>query len=243
MAEIYWPFPLDKVREWPGARGEGWSYHVGTDFAVPQGTPLRATVSGTVDIVWNDGYGAWIINIIAPDGTVIRNGHMSYMHVKDGQWVNAGDYIGNTGGAVGTPGAGLSTGSHLHWEIRTNNGWGTGSGDWYDPRNLLILSFDSDPNTAAPPLEGNKKRIKDMATLYYTTSNNKRAGKAGGINPTYYLAGDAPGTDANWLPVADVALATELARSHGDAVWLTKDTKASWEKQYKQPLKTRAVAK
>lgn len=147
---IYWPFPVEDVSEWPGARGGNWADHVGTDFAVPQGTPLRATMEGTVDIVWNDGLGAWVINLIHPDGTVIRNGHMSHMAPNDGVWVNAGDYIGNTGGAYATPGAGLSTGAHLHWEIRSNNGWGNERWEWYDPRNLEIHSFSELDNPAKP---------------------------------------------------------------------------------------------
>ena len=155
MAQLFWPFATSTVSEWPGTRPEGWADHVGTDFAVPQGTPLRATMSGTVDIIWNDGLGAWVIDIIAPDGTVARHGHLSHMAPKDGQWVNAGDYIGNTGGAIGTPGAGLSTGAHLHWEIRNNRGWGAWG--WYDPRDLTIGSFDAPENTV-PPLSAAKPK-------------------------------------------------------------------------------------
>ena len=174
MAELFWPFDPKLVIEWPGERPAGWAPHIGTDWPVAQGTPLRAAASGVVDIVWNDGYGAWIINIICSDGTVVRNGHLSHMAVNDGQWVKAGDYIGNTGGAIGTPGAGLSTGSHLHWEIRTNNGWGTGSGDWYDPRNLRILTFGSpNPSKPAPPATSKKKRGNkmDYASVCYLMPN------------------------------------------------------------------------
>lgn len=152
MATLYWPFSRSLVSEWPGTRPVGWADHVGTDFAIPQGTPLRATMSGTVDIIWNDGLNAWVIDIIAPDGTVARHGHLSYMAPNDGAWVNAGDYIGNTGGAIGTPGAGLSTGAHLHWEIRNNQGWGNYG--WYDPRNLSILPMPETGGTGARPNGG-----------------------------------------------------------------------------------------
>lgn len=164
MPDIYWPFDPSTVSEWPGTRPEGWAYHVGTDFAVPQGTPLRATMSGTVDIIWNDGLGAWVIDIIAPDGTVARHGHLSAMYPNDGAWVNAGQYIGETGGALGTPGAGLSTGSHLHWELRNSPAW-TGPG-WYDPRELTIHYFTeldaATPAAPKPPLHG-----MDEAMIYY----------------------------------------------------------------------------
>ena len=161
MAQLFWPFDTATVSEWPGTRPSGWADHVGTDFAVPQGTPLKATMSGTVDIIWNDGLGAWVIDIINPDGTVVRNGHMSHMAPKDGAWVNAGDYIGNTGGALGSFGAGFSTGAHLHWEIRNNNGWGAVG--WYDPRNLTIRSFDSEEDEVDAAQE---ERIAKKAGKY-----------------------------------------------------------------------------
>ncbi|MEV8338961.1 peptidoglycan DD-metalloendopeptidase family protein [Leucobacter sp. NPDC077196] len=168
MAEIYWPFATSTVSEWPGTRGSGWADHVGTDFAIPQGTPLKATMAGTVDIHWTDGLGAWVIDIIAPDGTVVRNGHLSYMAVADGEWVNVGDYIGNTGGAGGTAGAGMSTGPHLHWEIRNNTGWGATG--WYDPRNLTIKTFGqtappAKPQAAAPATKKRRRNKMDYACV------------------------------------------------------------------------------
>lgn len=237
MAEIYWPFATTTVSEWPGTRGSGWADHVGTDFAIPQGTPLKAAMAGTVDIHWTDGLGAWVIDIISPDGTVVRNGHLSYMAVADGEWVDVGDYIGNTGGAAGSAGAGLSTGPHLHWEIRNNTGWGAWG--WYDPRNLKINSFGATASAKPGALSAaTSGRTKSMATLFYKTSNNKRAGQ-GGTNPTYALAGDSPGTEANWNETTDAVHATDLARVHGNAVFVTKDSYAYYQKKYTSPVKTR----
>lgn len=175
MATLYWPFSRSLVSEWPGTRPAGWADHVGTDFAIPQGTPLRATMSGTVDIIWNDGLGAWVIDIIAPDGTVARHGHLSHMAPRDGDWVNAGDYIGNTGGALGTPGAGLSTGAHLHWEIRNNQGWGNYG--WYDPRHLTINHFDAAPAANKPAAETRIKKGRKMFMVFYEHGNGR--GKPG----------------------------------------------------------------
>ena len=132
MSEIYWPFPTSKVSEWPGPRSG--SYHTGTDFAVPQGTPLRATVTGTIVRHNNDGLGAYVLDIIRDDGLLVRNGHLSRMDVVTGQRVTAGQVIGLTGGARGTAGAGNSFGPHLHWELRWDREWN--GGKWVDPRNL-----------------------------------------------------------------------------------------------------------
>lgn len=126
MSELYWPFSTSTVTEWPGQRPG--SYHVGTDFGIPQGTQLRATIDGTVSR-WTDQYGAYIVDIRADDGLLVRNGHLSRIDVSNGQRVKAGQVIGLTGGIPGTPGAGWSTGAHLHWELRRGT-------SWIDPRNL-----------------------------------------------------------------------------------------------------------
>ncbi|QIK63827.1 M23 family metallopeptidase [Leucobacter viscericola] len=180
MAELFWPFDPALVSEWPGTRPQGWADHVGTDFAVAQGTPLRATMSGIVDIIWNDGLGAWVIDIIAPDGTVARHGHLSRMDPKDGQWVNAGDVIGLTGGALGTIGAGLSTGSHLHWEIRDNRGWGPVG--WYDPRSLPIKAFPKHAAPAAP-----KRQEHNMLMAYYEHAAGPNQGRWAVFGPKFWM--------------------------------------------------------
>lgn len=138
MATVYWPFDRSTVSEWPGQRPG--SYHVGTDFAVPQGTPLRATVDGTIVRHNTDGLGAYVLDIIADDGLLIRNGHLSRMDVNTGQRVSAGQVIGLTGGQRGTPGAGMSTGPHLHWELRRDRAWSDGA--WIDPRNMNPQPID-----------------------------------------------------------------------------------------------------
>lgn len=145
MPQVYWPFPTSTVTEWPGQRAG--SYHVGTDFGVPQGSPLRATVDGVITRHNNDGLGAYVLDIIADDGLLVRNGHLSRMDVSTGQRVRAGDVIGLTGGIPGTPGAGMSTGAHLHWELRWDRAWS--GGNWVDPRKITppVLNFGSTPGT------------------------------------------------------------------------------------------------
>ena len=132
MATVYWPFPVSTVTEWPASAGR--PDHWGTDFGVAQGTPLRATADGTITRHNNDGLGAYVLDIITDDGLLIRNGHLSRMDVNTGQRVTAGQIIGLTGGQPGTPGAGYSTGPHLHWELRRDRAWSAGA--WIDPRTL-----------------------------------------------------------------------------------------------------------
>lgn len=108
---------------------------------------------------------------------------------------------------------------------------------WSLDINGLQVSSLGDP-TPRPPQNQTTIRKKDNVTLYVSTSNNKRPGQ-GGINGTYALAGESPGTPANWLLTQDATLATEWAKVHGNAVWLTKDSFAAFRTAYQAPVKTK----
>ncbi len=88
--------------------------HKGIDIAARPGTPIVAPASGVVvSSRFNGGYGRYI-KLNHGYGVVTHYGHLSKAVVKVGQKVNRGDviaYVGNTG---------LSTGPHLHYEIRVN---------------------------------------------------------------------------------------------------------------------------
>lgn len=120
---------------------------MGTDFAVGQGTELRATTSGNIRTY--SGAGGNGIDIVTGDGLVVRNWHISEFRVNAGDYVEAGQIIGLTGGGAGTWGAGNSTGPHLHWEIRDNTRFNDIG--WIDPRGMTVYSFDgAAPSSPAP---------------------------------------------------------------------------------------------
>lgn len=85
--------------------------HAGIDYPVPTGTPVYACIDGQVSTVFNDVYHGNVVDI--------QNGGKWYrvMHlrnfvvtggpVKQGQLIA---YSDNTG---------LSTGPHVHWDVRT----------------------------------------------------------------------------------------------------------------------------
>ncbi|HMP67334.1 MAG TPA: peptidoglycan DD-metalloendopeptidase family protein [Candidatus Paceibacterota bacterium] len=85
------------------------------DLGAPVGTPIIASAAGKVltskSDGWNGGYGAMII-ISHPNGTQTLYSHLSRNTVSVGQNVSAGETIGYVGST------GLSTGPHLHFEIR-----------------------------------------------------------------------------------------------------------------------------
>lgn len=110
--------PLLKMESVPvtGQFGEKRSDHThkGNDYAVPIGTSVYATKDGKVTIAGpQEGYGN-VIYIDHGDGYVTRYGHLSTMLVKAGQTVTKGQQIALSGNT------GLSTGPHLHYEVRYN---------------------------------------------------------------------------------------------------------------------------
>jgi murein DD-endopeptidase MepM/ murein hydrolase activator NlpD len=89
-------------------------YHSGIDLAVSTGTAVKAADSGRVLVSgWQGGYG----NFIALDhgkGISTCYGHNSRLLVKAGELVKKGQTIAFSGNT------GLSTGPHLHFEVRVN---------------------------------------------------------------------------------------------------------------------------
>lgn len=96
--------------------------HPAVDIRAKQGSTLKAAASGYVARVKSDGttnYG--YIMLIHGDGLSTVYGHVSKSYVAEDEYVVQGQTIGLSGGLPGTPGSGrLTTGSHLHFEVRLN---------------------------------------------------------------------------------------------------------------------------
>lgn len=90
------------------------SNHGGLDMAAPMGTPIYATHDGVVGFSgWGSGYG-YNITLNGGGGMQTFYGHNSKNAVKNGQRVRQGQLIGYVGST------GVSTGPHLHYEVRIN---------------------------------------------------------------------------------------------------------------------------
>jgi murein DD-endopeptidase MepM/ murein hydrolase activator NlpD len=88
--------------------------HLGVDLAVPNGTPIAATAEGVVSYAgWDGGYGL-LVAVDHRAGIQTRYAHMSRIAVTTGQRVKTGDVLGFVGST------GLSTGPHVHYEVRVN---------------------------------------------------------------------------------------------------------------------------
>jgi murein DD-endopeptidase MepM/ murein hydrolase activator NlpD len=101
------------------------TYHKGIDIAAPAGTPINPTQSGTISKVGYDSKSGHYIKINHPDGTQSVYCHLqSKPLLKAEQDVSINTPIGKVGST------GVSTGPHLHFEIRYN-------GEPLDPEKLL----------------------------------------------------------------------------------------------------------
>ncbi|MGD2049182.1 MAG: LysM peptidoglycan-binding domain-containing protein [Chloroflexota bacterium] len=90
-------------------------FHTGIDFAGPIGTPIHSVAQGTV--VFSETLPLHGSTIIVDHGLSVMTAyyHLSKSHVQVGEQVAPGQTIAE-GGSTG-----LSSGPHLHWDLRVNN--------------------------------------------------------------------------------------------------------------------------
>lgn len=159
------------------------SFHTGTDFAAPDGTPLLAAADGTVTVAeFSGGYGGLIVIEHQIDGATVATAYAHMwehgIHVNVGDRVSAGQHIGDTGSS------GNSTGPHLHFEVRLGgtDGEHTDPAAWLNAHNAADLP---EPETGAPggdcdpgggtsggepdPFDGDPDRLVDDPTSHCCT--------------------------------------------------------------------------
>jgi murein DD-endopeptidase MepM/ murein hydrolase activator NlpD len=88
--------------------------HGGMDLRGDRGDPVRATAVGRVVVAGPSGGYGNLVEIDHGAGLVTRYGHLSQIAVEEGQWVEAGAFLGQIGST------GRSTGPHLHYEVRVD---------------------------------------------------------------------------------------------------------------------------
>jgi murein DD-endopeptidase MepM/ murein hydrolase activator NlpD len=94
-----------------------YEYHPGIDIAVPEGTPIRAALAGTVSLQQSEAESGGYGNYTCLDhggGLSTCYAHQSSFVATLGQSVSQGDVIGYTGCT------GYCLGPHLHFEVRIN---------------------------------------------------------------------------------------------------------------------------
>ena len=86
--------------------------HAGEDFSAAAGTPVLAPAAGTVVLAEPLFVRGNAVVLDHGGGVYTGYWHLSELNVQPGEQVAAGQQLG----AVGS--TGLSTGAHLHWEMR-----------------------------------------------------------------------------------------------------------------------------
>jgi len=100
--------------------------HKGIDIGASYGSSIYAAAAGTVTTSaygYNGGYGNYVI-ISHGNGVQTLYGHCSSLCIEEGAYVAQGELIAKVGST------GLSTGNHLHFEVRVN-------GVTQDPQNYV----------------------------------------------------------------------------------------------------------
>jgi murein DD-endopeptidase MepM/ murein hydrolase activator NlpD len=127
--------------------------HTGVDWAAPTGTPIFAAGNGVVEKAdWASGYGKFVL-IRHNNGYETAYGHMTAFarNIEEGTKVRQGQVIGFIGST------GLSTGSHVHFEIRIN-------GRFVDPMRVKLPRGRELQGPILASFERERERIDNIMT-------------------------------------------------------------------------------
>lgn len=204
--------------------------HYGEDTL---GAGNYAPVTGTVVFAGYDRTGTglgWCVGIrqasdlsviwwVAHHGT--KNVSVNPLLVAVGQHVTEAEtYLGPKGES------GAAQGVHCHTERRVDGAARPGSGIATNPRNYYTAAAGGD----ATPFEPERTARRNTMSLYH---------KQGTAPTLYALAGDSPGTPANWLETMDQTLANQWsAQIGGPSAGLSAGSWDNFKTQYLMPLAT-----
>lgn len=107
-------------------------FHNGIDISAPNGTAIKAPMSGVIERLWTDNSNGNAIHIKHNDNLISGYAHLSKFNVKQGQSVKKGDVIGYVGST------GMSTGNHLHFIVKVKNKQGIW--DYVNPMNYIKIA-------------------------------------------------------------------------------------------------------
>lgn len=128
--------------------GPGSYIHIGQDYGVACGTPVRAAEDGTViQSAWA-GHSGQRVRVDHGSGVETAYSHNSLLVARVGDTVRRGDLLALSGTT------GNSTGCHLHFEVYLN-------GKWVDPAQYLPRL----PGQVRPVTEAERQRIARTRAL------------------------------------------------------------------------------
>lgn len=125
--------------------------HNGVDWSAPRGTPIMAAADGTVvEAKWSSGYGR-LIRIQHANGYETGYAHLNRFAsgLTIGSRVQQGEVIGFVGST------GLSTGPHLHYEVKVN-------GNYVDPMAIRVAREETLYGARLLSFERERARIDQL---------------------------------------------------------------------------------
>lgn len=104
---------------------QGLHWYNAIDFNGQCGDPIFAAAAGkALKVKLTSSTSRWVfggagnhLTILHPNGVVTMYGHVATSFVSPGEQVSQGQIIALMGGQPGTPGAGMSSGCHLHFGV------------------------------------------------------------------------------------------------------------------------------
>lgn len=127
--------------------------HHGLDYVAPAGTPVSATADGQVTFAGQKGQYGRLVILRHRNGYQTYYGHLSRIKVRNGANVIQGQVIGHVGSS------GMSTGPHLHFELRQNHGP-------VNPRKAEIPKGEPVPKERMSEFKSRRDRMdRQMASL------------------------------------------------------------------------------
>lgn len=171
--------------------------HGGVDVGTPVGTPIGFNEPGK--ILAAGKYGAYgnMMDVWLPQSKIqMRIAHLSKFVKKTGEFIS-GEKLAETGGAKGDPGAGSSTGPHLHFEADTKKN-GTRYGGSGDPMPYApLITFSPVEAPAKNGTGGPSYGYPLSQTVKWPTSNGSMGGPGlfgaiGGFMSNMFSGGKPP---------------------------------------------------
>jgi rare lipoprotein A len=162
---------------YPGRGSQSHGYP-GRDYQIPVGKAITVFKPGTVTYARLDpsGYGNLVI-VRHTDGKQSVYAHLSRINVSEGEEIKEGErkVIGLTGGEAGAPGAGNSTGPHLHFEVKDGRG------------NRITGYNDGDAYFRFGTVTGVRKRTPlEMSRLQVEPTGRELQGEISWYGPGFY---------------------------------------------------------
>lgn len=206
--------------QWNVLRPDG-SHHRGHDIRAAAGSQVPALRAGrVVSRGFSTVLGYYLVLQVA------RGMYDFYCHLRNkdrptvGTDLAKGALIGSIAGPNDAHGTAWQ-GPHLHFGSGPTITSVTG-GSTKNATTIVSAALTTSAGGTTPTPLPTRKKTR-MATLFYTKDSKGNL---------FALAGDSPGTSANWLETRDQGLANALAVQYGNAAFLTEGSFAAWKARY-----------